>query len=380
VRALVVGAGIGGVAAAIALRRAGIECDLFERAPAPREVGAGIVLWGNALAALRAIGAAEGVLAVGEPMRAGELRDARGRVLSRQRVEEWDRDLGEPSVVAHRAELLEGLLASLPGEPPRFGHECVDVRAASDGVELAFANGNRARGELVIGADGLSSRVRRALGDASPPRYSGYTCWRAIASVAEELVPPGYLCETWGRGRRFGWLRIPRGRVYWFATLNAAQGELDPSPAAGLARLAELYRGWWGPIPTLIAATEPARLLRNDILDRPPRRGLGRGRITLLGDAAHPTTPNVGQGACLALEDAVVLARELAARPIEPALRAYERARHARTAEVVRFSWHLGRAGQWTSAFACWLRDRALAATPMAAIRRQHTRYVGFRA
>ncbi len=378
-RCAVVGAGIGGASLAIALRRQGIEAVVHERVESQSEVGAGIVLWGNAIAALRRIGVAEEVLAVAAPMREGELRSADGRVLSRQRIELWDRALGEPSVVLHRAELLEVLLAKLSDSPVRFGHELVDVEPRAADVALSFADGTRELADVVIGADGLHSRVRRALVDEPPPRYSGYTCWRAIVRAPESLVPDGYLCETWGRGRRFGWLRLTSGRVYWFATANAPQGERDASPARALQVLARLYDGWWGPVPALIAATDPERLLRNDILDREPRRDLGRGRITLLGDAAHPTTPNVGQGACLAIEDAVVLARELARGEPESALRRYERSRCERTSEIVRFSWRLGRVAQWSSPAACRLRDLALAATPMAAIRRRHRRYVGFR-
>lgn len=379
-RCAVIGAGIGGLAAAIALRRAGMEVELYERAPRAREVGAGIVLWGNAVAALRAMGAAEPVLSAGRAMSAGELRASSGRLLSRQRVEAWDAELGEPSVALHRAELLEALLAALPGEAVRFGHELVGMRESAEGALLEFANGARSSCELLVGADGLRSRVRETLYGSQEPRYAGYTCWRAITSAPAELVAPGFLCETWGRGRRFGWLSLARERVYWFATANTPAGERDPSPELARERLARLFAGWWGPIESLIARTPPERILRNDILDRPPPPRFGRGRAVLLGDAAHPTTPNVGQGACLAIEDALVLARELTRAAPAPALAAYERARRARTATIVRFSWTLGRIGQWSNPLACRLRDDLLALTPTSAIRRRHASYVGFRA
>ncbi len=380
---LVVGAGIGGAAAALALVRAGFDVLLCEKARAAHEVGAGIVLWGNAVAALRAIGAEGPVLARASPMGLGELRSARGRLLARQDLTAWDRELGEPSVVIHRARLLEALLAQLDPARVRFASECVALEEREDSVRVRFADGRVEQADLVVGADGLHSRVRACLAGERTPRYAGYTCWRALARVPHELVPAGAVCETWGRGARFGWLRIPDGEVYWFATLDAPPGQRDASPEAARAQLARVYAGWWGPIEALIAATEPAQLLRHDILDRPPlprgQRPFGRGRVTLLGDAAHPTTPNIGQGACLAIEDALALAGHLARAPLEPALAAYERERHARTAAIVRLSWHLGRVGQLRNPLACGLRDVALRFTPQAAIRRQHRRTVGFR-
>lgn len=383
-RVLVIGGGIGGVTAAVALRRAGHSVALFERAREPGEVGAGIVLWGNAVAALRELGAHAPVLACSGVMRQGELRSARGAVLSAQRVEDWDRELGEVSVVVHRAELLQALLAQLPADVVRFGAACsgFDLESGGEAIVARFEDGHVERGDILVGADGIHSVVRRVLEPGlGPPRYAGYTCYRAVVPFADASVPLGYLNETWGRGRRFGLLRLDPARVYWFATLDAPRGERDPSQEVARARLAELFRDWWGPIPALIAATPPAALLRNDILDRAPTRRWGAGRATLLGDAAHPTTPNIGQGACLAIEDALVLARELQRGPTVPAaLRRYERARQPRTAEITRFSWWLGRAGQERRAPLAFLRDRLLALTPMSAIRRRHRRYVGFRA
>jgi 2-polyprenyl-6-methoxyphenol hydroxylase-like FAD-dependent oxidoreductase len=380
-RIVVVGAGIGGAAAGIALAGAGHDVLVCERAERPREVGAGIVLWGNAMAALRGIGAHAAVRAHASPMGAGELRSARGRLLSSQDLRIWDAELGEPSVVIHRARLLDALLGVLGTERVRFGRECVGIEERGERARVRFADGAAEDADVVVGADGLRSHVRAHLHGDSPPRYAGYTCWRALARVPRTLVDDGTFCETWGRGARFGWLRLPEETVYWFATVDAPRDGRDASAADALARLAELYAGWWGPIPALVRATRPKDLLRNDILDRPPLRRWGRGRVTLLGDAAHATTPNIGQGACLAIEDGVSLARHLAAgREVAPALRAYERERRRRTAWIVRFSWRLGAVAQWRAPLACALRDAALAGTPRWAIRLQHRRVVGYRA
>jgi 2-polyprenyl-6-methoxyphenol hydroxylase-like FAD-dependent oxidoreductase len=380
-RIAVVGAGIGGAAAGIALARAGHDVVVCERAERPGEVGAGIVLWGNAVAALRRIGAADAVLAHASRMGSGELRSARGRLLASQDLRIWDAELGAPSVVIHRSRLLDALLGVLGPERVRFGRECVGVEALDGGARVRFSAGNAEDADVVVGADGLRSLVRAHLHGDAAPRYAGYTCWRAVARVPRSLVDDGTFCETWGRGARFGWLRLPDESVYWFATVDAPPGGRDASDADALARLAALYGAWWGPIPELIRATRPEHLLRNDILDRPPRDARwGCGRITLLGDAAHATTPNIGQGACLAIEDGVSLADHLASGPdVAASLRAYERERHRRTAWIVRFSWRLGAVAQWRAPLACALRDASLALTPGWALRLQHRRVVGHR-
>jgi len=161
------------------------------------------------------------------------------------------------------------------------------------------------------------------------------------------------------------------GRTYWWATANEPAGEIDP-PVGRKADLEQRFAGWWEPVQALLAATPESEILRNDILDREPVDRWGVGRVTLLGDAAHPMTPNLGQGACQAIEDAVALAAALAgSSDIVAALRAYERARQPRTARITRLARRMGQVFQWEHPIACRLRDTALRLTPSTLTRRQ---------
>jgi 2-polyprenyl-6-methoxyphenol hydroxylase-like FAD-dependent oxidoreductase len=268
-----------------------------------------------------------------------------------------ERRVGAPSVGIPRADLLRLLAGSVDPESIHVDAHCVGFRTEQGQVIVHFADGHEQQTELLVGADGLYSMIREQLLGQQPPRYSGYTCWRGVVLFEDRHVSPGISSETWGRGRRFGMLPIGNGRVYWYATLNCPAGEQD-RPGEQKARLSRLFGGWRHPIGRLIEATEEEAILRNDLFDRRPVRHWGRGWVTLLGDAAHPPTPNLGQGACQALEDALVLARCLAEQR-EPvaALRAYEASRRKRSAAIIKQSALVGKIGQWEHPLLCWLRD-----------------------
>jgi 2-polyprenyl-6-methoxyphenol hydroxylase-like FAD-dependent oxidoreductase len=214
------------------------------------------------------------------------------------------------------------------------------------------------------------------------PRYAGYTAWRAVVEPKEELLPWGTGFESWGSGARFGCAHIGKGRVYWFATTNAPEGGKDGPPGNAVgpkAALLRLFGSWHRPIGELIEATGEVAILRTDIYDREPLgERWGKGRVTLLGDAAHPMTPNLGQGACQAVEDAVVLARCLRETgATTDSLRRYERLRSDRAAMVVWRSRRVGRVGQVENPLLCRLRDRALSMIPPKAQLRQLEEVVG---
>jgi 2-polyprenyl-6-methoxyphenol hydroxylase-like FAD-dependent oxidoreductase len=358
-RIIVIGSGIAGLSAAIALRQVGIEVAVYERAPELREVGAGISLWANALRALDHLGAGEAVRAVSLSLDHSEMRAEEGRrVQATFSGVHLEKRAGVRPFIAmsHRADLVGALAGFVPPGVARYGFECVGVEPKGQRVAVRFANGQADEADAVIGADGIKSTVRAALFGPQEPRYAGYTCWRGVCSRPGS-IKAGYSGEWWGRGKRFGITTLTNDRVYWFAVCNAPAGSHSADELFAVARR---FQGWSAPVPELIATTPQGHVIHNDILDRPPRRSWSVGRIGLIGDAAHATTPNLGQGGCLAIEDSVALARCLAAaQDPAAALVAFASERYGRTTVIMKESWRLGKIGQWEGRVSCWLRDRA---------------------
>ncbi len=353
----IIGGGIGGLAAASALQRQGIQVTVFERNPELREIGAGLTLWANGVQVLRHLGLANTLAAVSAPLTRFECWSWRGKRLGSMRLDTIERLVGAPSIGIHRADLLRLLAGEVSQGSIHLNAYCVGFRPEQGTIISHFANEQQQQTDLLVGADGLHSVIREQLLGKEPPRYSGYTCWRGVAVFEDQHVSPGISSETWGRGRRFGMLPIGNGRVFWYATHNCPAGEQDRA-GERKSRLSRLFGGWREPIGRLINATDEEAILRNDIFDRRPVRHWGSGRVTLLGDAAHPPTPNLGQGACQALEDALVLAGCLAEQH-EPvaALRAYEARRMKRSAAIIEQSYLFGKIGQWEHPLLCSLRD-----------------------
>jgi len=369
---LIAGAGIGGLTAAIALRRAGFDAHVYERAAEIREVGAGITLQANAMLALRTIGLDAVVTAAGRVATKASLQTAAGKILSRIDLQGVEREMGAPAVAIHRATLQELLVSALGREFLHLDGQVAGYEARQDGVTVRLADGRRLEGALLIGADGIRSAVRSQLLGDGEPLYAGYVAWRG---VAEPERAPEEVSESWGRGRRFGIVPIENGRVYWFATLNAPAGGRD-EPGTVRRRLEDLFAGWHPPIAEMLAATPERAILRNDMLHRLPAGRWGEGRVTLLGDAAHPMTPNLGQGACQAIEDAVALAgclRDASGDPVA-ALRRYEALRIPRANGFVRASLRLGRVAQSENVVVCRLRNALVSLVPSSISRRQLVR------
>jgi 2-polyprenyl-6-methoxyphenol hydroxylase-like FAD-dependent oxidoreductase len=355
VKAIIVGGGIGGLAAALALGQRGWETEVLERAAEFTEAGAGLALWPNALRALDALGVGEAVR--GRAVLEGQagIRDPAGRWLSRTDMAALERRYG-PAAMIHRADLLAVLHAAVPGEELRSGITVSQVMA--DGTVVHSAGESRA--DLVVGADGIHSVVRTSIWPGAPaPRYAGYTAWRMVTPP----VPVGESCESWGRGERFGYAPLPDGRIYCWATANAPEG----AAGDGLAGLRRRFGGWHDPIPALLEAAADDAVLHHDLYELPPLTTFTSGKIALAGDAAHAMTPNLGQGACQALEDAVVLASTLDSCE---GLSSYDRHRRPRTQMITKRAHRVGIVAQWASPVVVGLRNTALRLLPPTSLAR----------
>jgi 2-polyprenyl-6-methoxyphenol hydroxylase-like FAD-dependent oxidoreductase len=254
--------------------------------------------------------------------------------------------LGAQNVAIHRADLQRALLDQIGDTPVRLGSAATRFQVDDEGVRVEFADGHEAYGDLLIGADGFYSVIRRQLVGAETPREGGYVCWLATIPFRHPAVTAGYCAHYWGRGQRFGLADIGEGRIYWWGTKNMPASAVRDG-AGGTSEILRAYAGWAPEVRAAIAATPPEAILRVPARDRPFLERWGRGPVTLLGDAAHPMLPSLAQGAAQTVEDAVVLARHLdGATDVTAALRGYETQRRERTRQIVEGSRALSRIEQ----------------------------------
>jgi 2-polyprenyl-6-methoxyphenol hydroxylase-like FAD-dependent oxidoreductase len=376
-RALIVGGGIGGLATAHSLVSQGIDAVVFEQVDDVRKIqlGGGFHIWTNAARALQRLGLYDQVQAIGAPLDVTEYRTASGRLLTSWPVADVARENGVVDVGVSRQDLQALLVDALGGDRIQLGAKCTGFEQDCDGVRLSFSDGREERGSLLIAADGLRSTIRAQIHGAHEPRYAGYTQWQSL--IADEGYPLPARDERvlFGPGARAVLHRVGGDRLFWAAVLY---GEEDgPEAQAGKEALLERFTDWQEPVAAAIAATPQEGIARLQIYDRKPLSSWGTGRVTLLGDAAHPMTTNLSQGACQTLEDAVALARCLREREdIGAALRSYEQTRIRRTSPIVKQSRRIARVGSLRQPLVCALRNRMTALTLGGPVLKAHRRFV----
>ncbi len=343
----ITGGGIAGLTTAIALRKAGVSCTIYEAAPDIRPVGAGIALAANAMQAFDRLGIQDAIMRKGRLLNAFTIKEPSGRIVTKTDSVAMSQKFGADNFTIHRADLHQTLLSYIDPACIRTNKRCVDVTQTPDHVTLHFSDGTSAEADYLLACDGIRSPVRQKLLPDKPVRYAGYTCWRAVVDMPGLTLTEA--TETWGTEGRFGVVPLTGDQVYWFACLNTTpQNEAYKryTPDDLLWHFGKFH----DPIPALLERTRPDQLIWSDINDLTPIDRYAFGNILLLGDAAHATTPNMGQGACQAIEDAVVLAQEWYKHlTVEAAFQAFEKRRLSRTHAIVNRSRQVGKVAQLSS-------------------------------
>ncbi|WP_433524305.1 FAD-dependent monooxygenase [Nocardia pseudovaccinii] len=372
-KAIVLGAGIGGLTTAAALRRAGIGVEIFEAAPQQRKTGTGLGLASNATAVLDALGIEFGSIA--QTMRKFELRTAAGELMREIPIAAITAELGTPIITIHRNELIDAMHAAAGDTPIHYDARATGYAVRADGgVEVRFADGRSTVGDLLIGADGIRSVVRARLQGERPPTEYGYLCWLAIIPFRHARITEGYAGHYWGPGQRFGLIDIGGGRAYWWGTKNMPATQARDW-RGGKDDILAAFAGWAPEVRQAIRETDEAAIVAVPAQDRPFSTHWGTGPVTLVGDAAHPMLTSLSQGAGSAIEDGYVLARSLAVRlasggDVAAGLRDYEKARIPRTRALVAGSRRLSMTEQLADPVACAARNLLLKYVPTTVLQR----------
>lgn len=365
----IIGGGIAGLTMAIALESKGIEYVVFEAAPSIKALGAGLVLAANAIQALERLGIKEEAIAKGRLVDRFSIYDQQGDTISSVDSKAVSAQYGADNFTIHRAQLHELLLSKISPSLIHTGKRVIGFDNQHDGVLLNFEDGSSYKASYVIAAEGIHSPLRKTLQPHSEIRYAGYTCWRAV--IDNDSLQLSSTSETWGRNGRFGIVPLAYNKIYWFACVTAPAHD-SRMKHFKVQDLQAVFADFHDPIPQILKHTKDEQLLWNDIIDFKPLKQYAFGRIVLIGDAAHATTPNMGQGACMAIEDAVVLAQEMSKnQDWELAFKNFERRRIGRTSYIVNNSWTLGKLAQTQNKALISIRNTLLRMVPQGVQKRQ---------
>lgn len=372
-KVIIVGAGIGGLTTAIALQQRGIDYEIYDGAPGNRPLGAGITVGVNAMRVYDRLGVSAAIRAAAMLPTYLNICTDTGSVLQSIRNAAMEGQYGTGAYGIHRATLQQILLDHVAGTV-QWGKRCVSISEADDHVTVHFSDGTEAKGTIVIGADGIRSAVRESYIQKAHYRYSGQTCWRAIVPIdlpAAALVTASEVWSNKGGGLRAMYMQVGPQQVYWWMTIGRPEGS-QWAPDQALAFIREQLAHFPEHMPEVLKAMRPEQLIHGDLCDIAALRTWYRGRVVLVGDAAHATTPNIGQGAGQAIEDAWALAHNLAtASNYTAAFERYQQSRVKRAQKIVDISWRLGQLTNWKGRLLTGIRNGLMRSVPDRIMERQ---------
>ncbi|MCC5905029.1 MAG: FAD-dependent monooxygenase [Balneolaceae bacterium] len=340
----IIGGGIAGLTAAIALNKSGFKASIFEATTNNGVAGAGLALAANAIMAFDRLGIKDEIINKGRLLSAFKILDQEGNLITKTDSTGLSKKYGADNFTIHRHDLHQVLLSKIDPDTLYRDKKIIDFEQKRDAIRLTFNDGSEHLTSFVIVADGIHSLIRQKLIHDSKPRYSGYTCWRAVIETPEIVINES--SESWGSKGRFGIVPLADNKIYWFACINAKAN--DPVFKNYTSKdLLNHFTGFHDPVPAILKATRDEDLIWNDIIDLKPIENYAFENIVLIGDSAHAATPNMGQGACQAIEDAVILADEMAANiSINTAFKKFEKRRLKRTHSITNTSWKIGKIAQ----------------------------------
>ena len=361
---IIIGGGIGGLTTAIALYQKGFDLKVYEAAPELRETGAGILLASNAMTLFQRLGISDQIQAAGNVLDTVALTDHKGNNLSVVDLKRITKTYGNGTIAIHRGKLQQILLKNLPNHLIETGKRLKKIENTEGGIKALFEDGSIAEADILIGADGIKSVVRTHLFGEMPFRYSGQTCWRGVAPF--QLKNPKVSNEMWGTrgGLRAGAVQVNTTETYWYITMKQEAGwQILPEDTKPF--LLNLVAEFPSEIKEVLEHTPENAIIHTDLSDFKPIKTWYKDNIVLLGDAAHATTPNLGQGACQAVKDAYVLTDCLARYPsVSEAFQVYQNMRIAKAQFVIKTSYQIALLNNIGGSIGYRLRNGLLRLTP----------------
>lgn len=365
----IIGAGIGGLTTAIALEQKGYQVRIFEQSKALKPLGAGIILANNAMQVYDQLGMRSVIEQSGQTISSMHITDTSLQPISTIDLQYFEQKHGVKNIAIHRGQLQQLLIDQLQSSKIYLDHKLQDIKTEADGYTLIFDH-QQIKSEVLIGADGIHSIVREKCFPNNCIRHAQQICWRGIADFKLASHYQHELNEAWGQADRFGFVQIAEQKVYWYALKSFKQSaqELD------IAHIRTYFSSYTPLVQDIIAATPQQYIHTAEITDLKPTSHWYKTNICLLGDAAHATTPNMGQGACQAIEDALVMADCLAKHRPNQAFQHFQRLRLSKAHRVVNMSWQVGKLAHLSNPLLIGLRNLAMRITPAWMNRRQSER------